>query len=531
MSIHLIAAFAGCIVAATGTGMLVMRLRRPPRLVVAFCALALLGLAASLGAQALGYHNGFGPLTFRAMELGAQVVAPLALGLALAEVAGRTLAARFIVRLTLPALALIALVVLGTDPLSGTRFSGAWPDPAVYYQIIPNKLIEYGLAPATALVAFIAIGCTAMRTGQNPAWRPAVVPAWAAGLAAFALALPGLSVLMGVHLPVNWQFLLLCLAATVLTWIAGLRVGRVRLHQLRTAAHEGAGRQIGGGYTEDGEDWQEPDTWEARYPEMADFAAADGEGADRSNGQHLPDESFLPDAAYPPGDGYRPDGGHPLDEHPAHDGHRSHAGNPVPGDGHRPGGAGYQGEIGYDPSHSDPGLGAGAQADSWTADTAALAPQPDGLPPAGDRDAREQLFGQIAIYTLMEGRVEEFDRLIQQVVELVRAREHDTLVYIVHAVPSAPMQRILYEVYRDRAGYDQHNRQPYIARFEADRAPLVLATNVIELGLQQAKVSPFPSLDDLFPEAGYDTSGFERPDYSRYGSPAAGSGDVPGFSR
>jgi hypothetical protein len=45
----------------------------------------------------------------------------------------------------------------------------------------------------------------------------------------------------------------------------------------------------------------------------------------------------------------------------------------------------------------------------------------------------------------------------------------------------------------------------------------VLATNVVELGLQQAKVSPFPfpSVADLFPEPGYDTSGFERPDYLR----------------
>jgi hypothetical protein len=89
----------------------------------------------------------------------------------------------------------------------------------------------------------------------------------------------------------------------------------------------------------------------------------------------------------------------------------------------------------------------------------------------------------------------------------------------VHAVPSAPMQRILYEVYRDRAAYDWHLQQPYVSRFEEDRRPYVLATNVIELGLQHAKVSPFPSITDLFGEPGYDTSGFERPDFTReYGS-------------
>ena len=123
----------------------------------------------------------------------------------------------------------------------------------------------------------------------------------------------------------------------------------------------------------------------------------------------------------------------------------------------------------------------------------------------------------------------EFDQLSQHVVEEVRSREPDTLVFIVHAVPSAPMQRILYEVYRDRTAYEWHREQPYVQEFEAERRPYVLATNVIELGLQQAKVSPFPSVAELFGEPGYDTSGFERPDYLRdYGLPPASHGDSRG---
>jgi hypothetical protein len=95
----------------------------------------------------------------------------------------------------------------------------------------------------------------------------------------------------------------------------------------------------------------------------------------------------------------------------------------------------------------------------------------------------------------------------------------------VHAVPSAPMQRILYEVYRDRVAYQRHVRLPHVMQFETDRRPYVLATNVIELGLQQAKVSPFPSVAELFGEPGYDTSGFERPDYLRdYGDASAPQG-------
>jgi quinol monooxygenase YgiN len=146
----------------------------------------------------------------------------------------------------------------------------------------------------------------------------------------------------------------------------------------------------------------------------------------------------------------------------------------------------------------------------------------------GDRDAQASLYGQIAIYTLTEDRVDEFDRLTRRVVRQVRAQEPDTLVYIVHAVPSAPMQRILYEVYRDRTAYEQHKRQPYVVAFEADRRPLVLATNIIELGLQQAKVSPLPSVSDLLSDTGFDLlsdTGFGQPGYGpRPGGSAGGVG-------
>jgi hypothetical protein len=59
-------------------------------------------------------------------------------------------------------------------------------------------------------------------------------------------------------------------------------------------------------------------------------------------------------------------------------------------------------------------------------------------------------------------------------------------------VPNAPMQRIFYEIYRDRAAFDSHENQPYMKRFVADRRAYVLATNVIELRLKYAKVAPLP---------------------------------------
>ena len=80
--------------------------------------------------------------------------------------------------------------------------------------------------------------------------------------------------------------------------------------------------------------------------------------------------------------------------------------------------------------------------------------------------------------------------MIGSVTEQVRAGEPGTLVFIVHAVPSAPQQRILYEVYRDRDAYQAHQQQPYLMRFEQDRREHVLATNVIELSLQPAQGVP-----------------------------------------
>ena len=101
----------------------------------------------------------------------------------------------------------------------------------------------------------------------------------------------------------------------------------------------------------------------------------------------------------------------------------------------------------------------------------------------------DRLYGRIAIYTLLDAGADEFDRLADQVVDQVRAGEPDTLAYVVHGVPSAPLQRILYQLYTDRAAYDRHQERPYVAEFESRRRLLVLATNVIELGVRQAKVA------------------------------------------
>ena len=110
-------------------------------------------------------------------------------------------------------------------------------------------------------------------------------------------------------------------------------------------------------------------------------------------------------------------------------------------------------------------------------------------------------YGRILIFTLLDDRVADFDRLAEQTAEEIRTGEPDTLVYVIHLVPNAPMQRIFYEIYRDRAAFESHESQPYMQRFVAERRSCVLATNVIELRLKYAKVAPLPNPQASVPRA------------------------------
>src|SRR5215469_5593484 len=132
--ISLIVSGIGAILAAVGGGVLLARCFREPRGDLLAWAIALLGLLVSLGSQVLGHLTGFDAAMFRGMELGGQVIAPLALALAMSEVAASKAAVRFCARLYIPALAVVAVVVLSMDQLAQATFTKAWPDPSVVYQ-------------------------------------------------------------------------------------------------------------------------------------------------------------------------------------------------------------------------------------------------------------------------------------------------------------------------------------------------------------------------------------------------------------
>jgi quinol monooxygenase YgiN len=501
-SVSLIIAVAGAVAAATASGVLLARAFRAPRTDLFAFSVALIGLLISLGAQALGYMSGFDGAMFRAMEIGGQVIAPLALIMGLSEVAGRTLAARFCARVYIPAVAIVALVVLTLDQLASVRFTKQWPDPAVFYETPPKWVLMFAIGPITALIALIAL-YVAMHRSSQPAWD-AVLPAQlAASGAALLLAYPALALLLSyinfATLPTRHEFTICCAAATGLIWYSGVRIGRMRLDAL----HGQAPAPARGGFR--AADWDDDRRWAADEDDFDD-------GRDMDQTGDIDRYAVGAGTAAYAGGGYRPSADADADYGWETSDDRYAARGPGPG---------------------------GHDADAFATGDLDLATDAARFEdPAGGRDpygsggradrggtSRADLFGQIAIYTLLEDRVTEFDELIEKVVTQVRSTEPDTLVYIVHAVPSAPMQRILYEVYRDREAYERHRQQPYVTKFEHDRRSHVLATNVIELGLQQAKVSPFPSVSELFGEPGYDTSGFERPDYLRdYGRPPASQG-------
>jgi quinol monooxygenase YgiN len=562
MSIHFLAALVGALLAAGGCGMLGARCLRSPSTGLVAWAVALAGLTVSLGAQALGYDSGFWATAFRVMEIGAGVVAPLALALGLAEVAARSLATRFAARLILSALALVSCVVLATDPLSSTTFTKVWPDPEVYYQLVANHLLEDLVAPVTVLVTLIAVATAAARQGRSPAWRDAFAPVAVAGLAALVLSAPGIADAAKVHLPLASGFVLLCILAAGATWLAGVQASNLQLDLMRGDARAGgrrtdtddaygpgaddddefgiyrgssrrggAGEDYRGGAGRQGDGYPDPAGYPgeagyrdpAGYPDQADYLAHPGYRDDPS----YPGQGYAGDAGYSDHDpGYPGQGGYP-DDTGFGDQARYRDDTGYPGRDDYADSTGLGNHAGY-PDQAYAGHDAGYPAEAAYRDQAGY---PD--PGPASRDGDSQMFGQIAIYTLLEDCVEDFDRLTRRVVRQVREQEPDTLVYIVHAVPAAPMQRILYEVYRDRAAYEEHKRQPYVAGFEADRRPYVLATNVIELGLQQAKVSPLPSLTDLLSDTGYDLledTGFGQPGYAPRRNPRRG-GDLPGGGR
>ena len=123
---------------------------------------ATLGLTIALAAQSMGFASGFGPATFRAVQLFALLLAPLWLAWGLVELAVANDAARFGMRLISSALTVVASVILATDPLTTQPFSKAWPLTVAHFQPI-----SYYALDAVQAVAMLAVVASAAMTAAR----------------------------------------------------------------------------------------------------------------------------------------------------------------------------------------------------------------------------------------------------------------------------------------------------------------------------------------------------------------------------
>src|SRR6201989_778804 len=234
MSLPVLVGFAGVLVAAVATGLLAGRCVRQPRVGFIVWTAATLALTIALAAQSMGFGSGFGPATFRAVQLLALLLAPLWLAWGLVELAVGSDAARFGMRLVSVALSVVASVILATDPLSTQPFSKAWPLTGTHFQPVSRDALDVVQAFAV-VVAVVTAGRAAIRArrGSGPPVK-AVIPVALAVLMTAGQRLP---------LPADAVYPLLSMVAAVLVWFAVAQVGEPS----RRAAGRVGGHAAGGG--------------------------------------------------------------------------------------------------------------------------------------------------------------------------------------------------------------------------------------------------------------------------------------------
>ena len=479
MSLPVLVGFAGVLVAAVATGLLAGRCVRQPRVGFIVWTAATLGLTIALAAQSMGFASGFGPATFRAVQLLALLLAPLWLAWGLVELAVGSDAARFGMRLVSVALSVVASVILATDPLTAQPFSKAWPLTGTHFQPVSRDALAVVQVIAVAVAVVIA-GLAVVRAGRDPGPAVGPVSARGPGLVLTAIVPVTLAVLMTAGqrfpLPAKVAYPLLSIVAAVLVWFAVSRVGEAP----RRAAGDGRGDGMRDRRDKPGDEYWPDDQVAGEYAPEGQYVtygqARPGSGGPRGDVPGAPAGRGVRG-----GDRGRRQGPQPRPPE------RPYRGS-GPGGSRDPGADEWPGTQpvplpGSEAGITDPGL-AGAVGLAGAAGAAGLAGSPAG--------ATARPYGRILIFTLLEDRVTDFDRLAEEAAEYVRTGEPDTLVYVIHLVPNAPLQRIFYEIYRDRAAFDSHESQPYMQRFVAERRTCVLATNVIELRLKYAKVAPLP---------------------------------------
>ena len=98
------------------------------------------------------------------------------------------------------------------------------------------------------------------------------------------------------------------------------------------------------------------------------------------------------------------------------------------------------------------------------------------------------MFGLSVRFTCKDAdSAEGFDKLVAETVAEIRRHEPGTLVYAVHTAEGKPLERIFYELYRDRAAFEAHEASPHTRRYLEARGQYLASTEVDWLTLQAGK--------------------------------------------
>jgi quinol monooxygenase YgiN len=98
------------------------------------------------------------------------------------------------------------------------------------------------------------------------------------------------------------------------------------------------------------------------------------------------------------------------------------------------------------------------------------------------------MYGLLVRFTCKdEASAQAYDRLVAETIEAITAGEPGTLVYASHLVDGQPLQRIFYELYRDKAAFGAHEAAPHTRRYLAERDQYLASTEVAWLTLQAGK--------------------------------------------
>ncbi|WP_113701144.1 putative quinol monooxygenase [Nonomuraea lactucae] len=500
-------AFAGALLAAIATGALVRRLREEIEGWLIAWIVAAAALCLSLAVIGIGMLMGFGAATFKIYQLTGSLLAPFWLAIGLIQLLAEKVPPKFTAWLLGTAFTIVSGVILVVDPLIDNQMTKVLPVGARHWGYIPDKLLIAGHVVVVVItLAAVVVAALRWRSGDeydtdNLHAVLVIAPSTLAILGAMRFAVPGF-----------FTTALLVVAAAAI-WYCVLRP---------LAPYE--------------DDEDEMDRRDREHAPAGHRSASEGRGGSpvpprpqpvASAEQPPPMQPPMQPPGQPPGQPPRRASGlgDLVAEYRAGEREIDYAARMTPPPDQGPS-TGYimNGRHGTSPDDfggppHDRGASRGdygpprqdrqdhGMADTGGPATGAFYPGADlfaGGPPADRRSQQPQaqpassrpspsIYGLLTVFTLMDGSGEAFDRLAEQTVEAVRQGEPDTLVYACHAVKSAPLQRIVYELYRDEVAYRDHQRQPHVERFVNERQAMVLATNVIELNVNAAKVVPLPT--------------------------------------